>query len=306
MCLHFYYNVFLRFYKKKRKKKDVNGHCNSEKKIKNHTKKNINMDDNNGNGNNKGTGNNELPQVVYLTNEEEAVNLVWFQNVPKYITTDSRIKVATIEGINEQGALVPKDATVGDVLILNPYEEATYLQAEDTQRNDNKVVKLLKLTEIFQKLGASSYKINYGVKSKKEREFDEKVGVKYKIVNGEESVKLKTEEMKQMGIEIDGEFAGNKVVSEKSYREAQALAFRYKLLDNQYVKSLINKRAPGQEHPMEREHIKIELMEDYNKRLDVAAKLDVAGGIFKLKADVKNAVKINETITLDIEVSFPK
>ena len=47
-------------------------------------------------------------------------------------------------------------------------------------------------------------------------------------------------------------------------------------------------------------------MEDYNKRLDVAAKLDVAGGIFKLKANVKNAVKINETITLDIEVSFPK
>lgn len=243
--------------------------------------------------------NQPLPQVLYVATPERKKSYQWDEGAKKL---DPKVKVVDREDIGKLEATFPKAYNEGEVLMLHPFEDATYINVAEIE--NIKDAKFYAYAEIAQQLGATGYKATY---TRKETEklmesFDGKVGFK-KIFGAE--VKTNSDEISGIGgsFSLSASFNGVSVVSKESYEKAKDLVRRYNLETDTMINSLIRKRDPANENLQYSETIHCELTKEINKGLDVAVSLN-AVKILALDTSFQRSTEFREVVELDIEFFF--
>lgn len=247
----------------------------------------------------------QLKEVLYITPEERAINYKWEKEAKKLSSRVQIISEKDLQTLSNDGQLtIPRDVYVGDVLLKHPYEANTYIKAEDAAHKI-RAAKLHNIIEIVQCLGAKSYKIVGAWNKVEDRKLDVNGDVEYKVVKIGTEIHKENEIKELVEMDLSGQIDGARIISEKSFHEAEEMAKQYGLWEDEGIKSLIRSRNPDKEYPIINKEYCFNIASEENSRFDAAFSLNVMKGVFDLKASVKSTISRKESLRLSFVFDFP-
>lgn len=257
------------------------------------------------NSSNNGIG--SLPLVVCVATPERKLNYRWFDD--STVLDKPELKIMTeddIRVLQQKGVVFPSFPQLNDLFILHPYDTGKYIRIEDVEKASVRSAKFFKYKKILQELGAISYKVNSAITKEYEFKTDiglqggysEKASAKLDVNNGSNF-------KEKMGFVLGATFDGVRTVSEQSYNNAKALIEKYRLQDDEFIGSLVDARNPSITNHQRTEHLRLEVMSDFNRCVDVAASFNMVK-IFEFSANVKHSIEHKEEYILEIDVTFPE
>lgn len=245
--------------------------------------------------------------MVCVCTEEKKDNYKYYDGGRFLI--DPNIAIETLDDLQSRGCHYPSDVKLNDLLILHPYDQNKYIHIEDVESAMVKQTKFLRYSEILQDLGATSYKVTSVITNVYEAKTDVHGKVSFEKIKTPVDLDVnvnKQEDFKsKLGFELSDTFKGVCSISEQSFEHVNDLVKQYRLQDDEYIKTLINKRRPGKENYQLTEHLHCETMHEFNKCLDVAVSFNVAT-FLDLSTNIKHAISQKVEYILDIDVSFPE
>lgn len=242
--------------------------------------------------------NQPLPQVLYVATPERKKSYQWDEGAKKL---DPKVKVVDREDISKLDATFPKTYNEGEVLMLHPFEDATYINVAEIE--NFKDVKFYAYAEIAQQLGATGYKATYTRIETEELTKTSDGKMEFKKISGEAKINSDIKSATEGSFSLSAAFKGVPVVSKESYEKAKNLVHRYNLETDTMINSLIRRRNPANENLQYSETIHCELTKEINKGLDVAVSLN-AVKILALDTSFQRSTKFREVVELDIEFFF--
>ncbi len=242
-----------------------------------------------------------LPAVICVCTPERKENFTFFEGGSS-VNKDG-IALMSMDDIKSKGLIVPNDTVIGSLLIRYPFSQYRYIFAQDVDKH--KCDKYYKYREILLKLGAKVFSVVEATKTESTMHFDEKGKLTVKAVSGKEKVDIRNSIKSELGFELVSSAEGIRTISDKSYAEALDLVREYNLLDDDYLMSLIKTRNPQNENHDHTLSVQMYMMDDFNKKLEIAAAFQVAGGLFNISAQVQKAIENKTEYFISVNVEFP-
>lgn len=241
--------------------------------------------------------------VIYITTEERAKNWEWEKDAEKIDKRVQFVSVEDIELIRKKGEIrVPEKCLMDDVLIKHPYYTNKYMLLTDVE--NLRYDKFVKICEIAQLLGASSYQVKSTENKEEKRSLSASGEICYKIsseVNG-----TSKKELNQMyNVGVDHIFRGNEKVSLDAYNKAKLKAKEYNLDEDDVVRMLLNGRNPQIGNPQRKYRVCCNLTKEENSALDIAFSIKFIPNAFSFKSQVKSIIEKRVTISLEMTIMFP-
>ena len=246
---------------------------------------------------------NNLPRVIHVVSEERKTNYTW-DSTSEYM--DKNIKVLTENDLKSdeyKGIKWPSFVSEGDVLILHPCECNAYINVSDIAKHRNDT--FFKYKDIAGLLGAKMYKITRAEKITCERSIDAKAnfGIKDKVKT-HPSVEDEEKFKETCGFELTAKWPGQCRISDETYQEALTKQKKYRLEDDEQIKTLIEGRNPRRANLDQHLSVTYETSNEINKNLDIALTIDCCKA-FNINATIKQNLKHREDLKLTIEFEFP-
>jgi hypothetical protein len=98
---------------------------------------------------------------------------------------------------------------------------------------------------------------------------------------------------------------GIPIISDESYEDALKLVREYNLSEDDYLISIINTRNPKNENHDKTISIHMKMMEEFNKKIEIAAAFQSAVGLFGISAQAQHSIHNKADYFIKMEVEFP-
>lgn len=224
-----------------------------------------------------------------------------------YDLPDSNIRVCSLKDVKQlqRDGVIPPDTQIriGETLLKSPYD-SKYIPIRDYEFVVTKD-KINHIATIAQYLGAISVDIAAGWANDEERTIDVNGNVNYKVVNVNggykkiDAVDIKSRYQVQMG-NLQGPF------NVKTYQRAIEYAREHRINDDSDIQSLFRARdiCQGLVYGGDRK-VTMEMSNDLNRNLEIAAKLQVMPNIFSLDTSFKEITKNRKIFKIEFIFKFP-
>lgn len=245
-----------------------------------------------------------IPQIILFQEDEKALNYRYKLNYP----TGTNIQVKSLEHDYEEFAETNKiisNNRVDDktLFFLHPYKNNVYLN-ESLGENYFLEEKLELYKRTASLLGAKSISTKVTFKESRSISTDSHGEVQYNLISIEGEVKSDIENNYKNSLEIKEEFEpqdnfnkDKNIIELKKFIEDHNLHHEIGLL------SLIEGRDSSQSGTLlTKRTVKSEITSEYNKLLEVSAKLN--SPVFSVSGGYKNKLKEVKTIYIDIDFIF--
>lgn len=244
-----------------------------------------------------------LKPILQIESEEVAYAMKYkFYKLP-----DPHIQVCSIkdviqlqqEGILQPNALIQE----GDTWIKSPYDDK-YISIRDYEFVVTKD-KMNYIANIAQYLGATGVDIKVGWENEEERTIDVNGNINYKVVDVNGGYKkIDAVDIKNRYQVIMENLHGPFNVA--TYQRALEYAKEHRINDDSDIQSLFVARdiCHGMVYGGDKK-VTIEMSNDLNKNLEIAAKLQVMSNIFSLDTAFKEITKTRKIFKIDFIFKFP-
>lgn len=245
-------------------------------------------------------GNNTMPTVIYISSAERKRNYTWFED--GNTLHDENIAFCTLDDLRFTTIDYPANLKDGDIIIKKTNSNTQFIRVEDV--HSHKWDKFYIIKDIVQLLGAKKYSFIAAEIEERERTISLKAGVNYKAIKSKVKIDNNEEFRIKEGLSFEGKFDGIKSIDNVSYRKAQELLIKYNLLDDEFVCQLVRSRDPERKNHERYERLKINLLEDFNRSMDIAAKFSCVP-LVSISTEAKETLKYRKDLTIEIQIEFP-
>ena len=242
-----------------------------------------------------------LPAVICVCTPERKENYNYFEGGS--MVNNDGIKLLSFDDLKEIGLQVPNDTKTGSLLIRYPFSQSRYINVEDVDKHRSD--KYFKYREILSKLGAKKFSVIEATKTESTMHFDEKGRLNIKAVKGNEKVDVLKTLNAELGFGMVYTATGITKISDESYEEALKLVREYNLSEDDYLISIINTRNPKNENRDKTLSIHMKMMEEFNKKIEIAAAFQSTVGLFGISAQAQHSIHNKADYFLKMEVEFP-
>ena len=198
----------------------------------------------------------------------------------------------------------------GQILIKHPFKPNTFIDVNTTE-SEIFNEKISKLSNIAWNLGAKSLKGDFYISDQKERQHGINGQIKFKKISLSGSRKKELENYYKRSIKLEDDFiVGDVAEWEKTEVRAQRWEIARKeaeesgLINDEVIKSLINKLNPN--HPIRntREKYSFNLTNEINENIDLAFDLEVKN--INISPKYLEVLKNKKTVDFAFEIVFPQ
>lgn len=242
--------------------------------------------------------------IIYVTTPERAEN---YRYEPKYLEVGqlpANVEVVSIMDLKANRDIkIPRNLICESILIRKPYDIYSYIKLEDYIGRNYISEKWKAICSITNHLGMKYMKANYTKNTKDNSCINGGVGVNCTNglnVNG--GVQYNNEIITYEGIQLERRGDSKNKLTESSFQVALDLATRADLLEDSFVKNLLDDRNPKNEN--HQNYFKDTLTFEINQNLIVDSVAKINGlGIFDFNLNYKkDEVKtINESFLICID-----
>lgn len=208
-----------------------------------------------------------------------------------------------VEEIKENYTLVGSQPTKNSVYHLHPYKKNTYIH-ESLGEDYFLKEKLALYKRVGQLLGAKSIATKVISIENKKREIDTNGNLQYKLVDGGVNVKNTISENYKNSLEILDTYQHQENFDlDRNITELHNIINEFNLHHEIDLISMIDARdSKNSGTILSSRHIKSEISSEYNKVLDISAKLSIP--LFSVSTGFKDSLKIVNKVIVDIKFEF--
>lgn len=197
------------------------------------------------------------------------------------------------------------DPEIGKTYIRSPYDDDCYYTIEDYEMHVWQS-KIYNIANIARRLGATSAAFDLLLATKTKRNVNANLQGKTKTVNGNIDFSKEEEDALNNIFKTELQFNPNAIMpTPQAYEKAIMFAETHHLYhNNESIKAMFDMRNPNDlANNLGQWHLHIELCNDTNSDLGIAAKLESVGGI-SLDSSFKKAIQYEKTVNIDIDFQF--
>lgn len=248
---------------------------------------------------------NNSPKPVLLFQEDEKA-LGYQYELPRTLSMrDIDVKSIDydVEEVNKNYTLVGAQPTENSVYYLHPYKKNTYVH-ESLGEDYFLKEKLALYIKVGSLIGAKTIAIKVISSERKEREIDASGKCRYKVIKGDINIKHTTTESYKNSLEIFRTYEHKDNFDlDRNIDELRKMIDEFNLHHETNMISVIDARDSRNSGTiLKTEHVVSEITREYNKILDISAKL--SNPIFEVSAGFKDSLEIVNKIEVDIKFEF--
>lgn len=248
--------------------------------------------------------NNRPKQVLLFQEDEKALGYQY--EIPRTLSMRD-IDVKSIdydeEEVKKNYILVGSQPNENSVYYLHPYKKNTYVHESLGEEHFLKE-KIILLKRVAYLLGAKSIVTKIVFTEGKTREIDANGECRYKVIEAGVGINHKTEEKYSKIVEISDTFEQEEDFDlNKNIDELRNMIKEFHLHHELEMIDLIESRdSRTSRTKLISKHIKTEITSEYNRLLDISAKL--SNPVFNVSVGFKNSLKTVNQIIVDIKFEF--
>lgn len=245
------------------------------------------------------------PKQVLLFQEDEKA-LGYQYEIPRTLSMrDIDVKSIDydVEEVNKNFTLVGAQPTENSVYYLHPYKKNTYVH-ESLGEDYFLKEKLALYIKVGYLIGAKTIVTKVISSESKKREIDANGECRYKVIEGDLNINHTTTESYKKSLEISKTFEHKDNFDlDKNIDKLRKMIDMFNLHHETNMISMIDARDSRNSGTiLKTEHVKSEITSEYNKILDISAKL--SNPVFSVSAGFKDNLEIINKIKVDIRFEF--
>ena len=234
----------------------------------------------------------KTPKVIYV----EKTSTADWANRHDFYCRDKNLEVVAEEDL-EKYPYLPPGGSPGDMFLRNPYESnPTFIDVKNAESTFFKT-KILKIQQIFQKLGVKTLKIEAFLKKKSTRKNEWSADGKYKVVDAKINGGKETKETR-----LEQYCSFNTYDGIPDWEEAHKCAMDSGLGNDPDVSHFLAEAHPKLKNRKRRGEVKCFLSSELNESLDVAFK--ITSPFIEFAASYKEILEEKKEIELKITYSY--
>ncbi len=251
--------------------------------------------------------------VLHIVPPEEAINYKWEKNSKEL---PSNLQIISIDDFNSLPTTFRKESfcddniDIGSVLVKEPYTKKYVDVAKSEEFFFTS--KFNVISTIASYLGATRMSIKTKVESIRKRTLTADCKVDYSKVTGELSIKRDKEEELAALYDREKHLHSPLKSEDKKYEERRRTGYEkakhyiqeHGLEHDEDIKYLMALRDPDHPYPQTKDTYTFSLSKAVNDSLDIAFKLKVLPGVFKLDANVQQATESVYKVQVTMELEF--
>ncbi len=248
----------------------------------------------------------ELPRIVHIEDDETSINYKWREGGDHLELEKKGIKICSVENdlpqIKDKCLFYPSlhSPIIGDTYAKDPFGSNTliYIDSLEEYILEKKVACI---SNIVKSLGASHFSYNLSISKSNKEENNADANAGFKSFSGDVKMAKKTDG--DLTNKFKNDYKYESVLNENSYKKAIELAKQYNLYGDPMINdSLIAQRNPSEQSLLKEFNQSIDLSQELNESLDVAANLKLK--FFKFSGDFIETINYKYKMSLNMQIEF--
>ncbi len=245
----------------------------------------------------------ELPRIVHIEDDETSINYRWREGGNKL--EDKGIQIWSVENdlpqIKDKCLFYPllHSPIIGDTYAKDPFGSNTliYIDSLEEYILEKKVACI---SNIVKSLGASHFSYNLSISKSNKEENNADANAGFKSFSGDVKMAKKTDE--DLTNKFKNDYKYESVLNENSYQKAIELTKQYNLHGDPTINTLIDQRNPSDQSLLKEFNQSIDLSQELNESLDVAANLKL--NFFEFSGDFIETINYKYKMSLNMQIEF--
>lgn len=242
-------------------------------------------------------------EVVHIVSPEHAVNYMWEKNsekLPRNLEIISIDDVLALPSAYRNNYIAERNLEEGAILILDPIQKI-YVPAREAH-NKLSESKFNALMHIASLLGAKKVSVKVDTYECQTREIRANGEIGYRISSMSTSMTESEKNTVNKKFSREKTFSGT--YSTKGYTEAKRFCEEKSLLTDPTIRQLLEDRRPDHPNPLKKDVYSFELSSSSESALDIAFKLNILGGVFRIEANLNESISKSRKLSISTLFEF--